>query len=99
MSYSFEFKAKTKADAVTQAVDAFSKAIEVQREAHDFDLSQERANAMARIDKLPEPGDGEVVYVNAYGSTMGLWQDGKMVQARGFENHLVIRVQNEAPAS
>lgn len=67
MSYSFSVAAASKADAVAKVAAAFDQVVASQP-THAADKEAAVAAAGAFIDLLQDPGEGEQIAVNMYGS-------------------------------
>lgn len=67
MSYSFNFTAASKSEAKDKAKAELDRVVE-QQPIHRNDQAQALAAAQAFIDLVPEPEEGQVVYVNVNGS-------------------------------
>lgn len=74
MSYSFSFRAASKAEAIAQAAIEFDRQVLAGQPIHARDREAALANASAMINLLDdEPNDDQVVAVSMHGSVGWRW--------------------------
>lgn len=91
MSFSFSFEAANHDEAKQKASQNIDNYV-VTQEAHKGDAEAIRSACHNFVDSLPTPAEGEKIGLNAYGSAMAEWKDGKTGRLLSSEMTIKVRL-------